>query len=566
MMDMEKLVHSLGIGSLRELVFYIVLVWFVVFVGLEILLYPFVELGLITFGLLVKLIPVVFLVSLLIAIASVSLPMMVKREDIVKNFPIFVVFFGSMTTAKANYDEFFKTLAKTEEYGEISKEMKRLYHLARDWKLGYSRACKVVADTTPAKIFSNFLSRLSQVVEYGEDLVFFFKTQFNDILRDIQMTYQEAIYKITTVAELFSALFVATAFVLAFLAMTPIFFPLPTEIIYFAFIGGVILIDVIILTIARTSVPPDKLANDPPNLSPEHLTALLATAVGVSLAILIFFLAYLLGLDPILQVALTTVPLLVPAYLSHRAEALIRTREHSYLPFIRTFGELVAIREGAVTPVVRRLRRHIYPGMNEALERLYRRLAVTRNVFHAFKLFSKELGSALLSKFNELFIKTLYAGADPKMVGKIIGDQLHTLLDARKLRLQVASGAKGTIYGTYWGVALGVFLAVKSLAAVFIMFQDVLSGLGTDITGIVPMFNFTVDLTPMVHILVYVFAIEAVFLAVLIKILDGGLRSEATLHYVVLVVGLLIVYYITDIAISVILPSAQSGITVPTPK
>jgi flagellar protein FlaJ len=317
MMDLEKIVHSLGIGSLRELAFYVLLVWFVVFVGLEILLYPFVELGLISFPLLVKLIPLVFLVSLLIALGSITVPMMVKREDIVKNFPIFVVFFGSMTTAKANYDEFFKTLAKTEEYGEISKEMKRLYHLARDWKLGYSRACKVVADTTPAPIFSNFLSRLSQVVEYGEDLVFFFKTQFSDILRDIQMAFQESIYKITTVADLFSALFVATAFILAFLAMTPIFFPLPTEIIYVAFIGGTILIDIIILTIARTSVPPDKLANDPPNLSPEHLTALLATAVGVAVAFVILFLAWLLGLDPILQVTLTVIPLAIPDRKAH---------------------------------------------------------------------------------------------------------------------------------------------------------------------------------------------------------------------------------------------------------
>ncbi len=561
MIDLEKLIHSLGISSLRELAMYLLMVWMVIFIGLEILMYPFVELGLLTFDLLVTLLPATLVVSFFLAVGSLTVRMAQKREDIVKNFPVFIVFMGSMTTAKANYDEFFKTMAKTEEYGEISKEMKRLYHLARDWKLGYSRACKVVADTTPAPIFSNFLSRLSQVVEYGEDLVFFFKTQFKDILRDIQMSYQEAVYKITTVAELFSALFVSTAFILAFLAMTPIFFPIPTEIIYFAFIGGTILIDVIILVIARSSVPPDKLANDAPDISPEHLTAILASAVGVVLSLVILLITMLIGLDPILQVTLTVVPLIVPAYLAWRAEKLIRTREQSYLPFIRTLGELVAIREGAIIPVIRRLRRHVYPGMNEALERLYRRLAVTRNVFYSFKLFSKELGSAILSKFNELFIKTLYAGADPKMVGSIIGDQLHTLLDARKLRLQVASGAKGTIYGTYWGVALGVFLAVKSLAAVFTLFRDVLGGLGTEIVGVVPMFNFLVDLTPMVHILVYVFALQAVFLAFLIKVLDGGLKVEATLHYIILVVGLMFVYYATDVALSFILPTAREAVT-----
>jgi flagellar protein FlaJ len=560
--EVEKLIHSLGISSMRELAFYILVVWLIVFIGLEILLYPFVELGIISFGFLVQLIPWVFLFSLLIAIGSITIPMAIKRESIVNNFPIFIVFMGSMTTAKANYEEFFKTMANTKEYGEISKEMKRLYHLARDWKLGYSQACKVVADTTPAPIFSNFLSRLSQVVEYGEDLVFFFKTQFKDILRDIQMSYQESIYKITTISELFSALFVSTAFVLSFLAMAPIFFPIPNSLLYFAFIGGMVAIDVIILVLARTSVPPDKLANDSPNIAPEHLTAILAGIIGVSLALLIWFLAYLLGASPIIQVALTTVPLIVPGYLAWKAEKLIRTREHSYLPFIRTLGELVSIREGAIVPVIRRLRRHIYPGMNEALERPYRRLAVTRNVYYAFKLFSKELGSDLLSKFNELFINTLYAGADPKMTGSIIGHQLHTLLDARKLRLQVSSGARGTIYGTYWGVALGVFLAVKSLAAVFIMFHGVLSGLGSDVVGMIPFFNFNVDLRPMVDVLVYVFAIEAAFLAYLIKMLDGGLKVEAILHYVILIIGLMAVYYLTDIGLAMILPSAQQAINI----
>ena len=70
----------------------------------------------------------------------------------------------------------------------------------------------------------------------------------------------------------------------------------------------------------------------------------------------------------------------------------------------------------------------------------------------------------------------------------------------------------------------------------------------------------------MVGILVYVFAIEAVFLALLIKILDGGLKTEATLHYIVLIIGLMIVYYVTDIGLSILLPSVKSTVTLtPTP-
>ncbi len=553
----ERIAHSVGVNSIRELIFLFIGVWLAIFIALESLLIPLISVGVFDFNTFFTLAPVMLLISLLLTLIALYIPVARKREDIEKNFPYFIVFMGSMTTAKASYDEFFKVLSETTEYGEISKEMKRLYHLATDWKLGYSKACKVVADTTPSPLFSNFMSRLSQVVEYGEDLVMFFQNQFKDILRDIQVQYQSSIHKISNVADLFSALFVAGAFLFAFLAMVPIFYPMPEDFIYLAYLLLVVVIDVLVITIARTSLPPDKLANDFPNVSPEHMYAIYAAAAGSLLSVLIFLSGFFLNLEPIVQVALSVVPLIYPAYLAWRAERLIKQREHSYLPFIRTLGELVYIREGAIIPVIRRLRRHIYPGMNRALERLYRRLAITRNVFQAFRLFSKELGSAVLTKFNELFVKTLYAGANPKTVGSIIGDQLHTLLDSRKLREHVSSSAKGTIYGTYWGVALGVFLAVKSLAAIFIIFGDVFasvyeSGVSQYIGNI---FNLNVDLRPMVDALVYLFAVQAVFLAFLIKMLDGGLKVGALVHVVILIAGLMVVYYITDIAVSYIIPA-----------
>ncbi len=555
---MDKLIHALGITSLRELVVYIGIAWFSIFIVFMLLLYPFVELGIFSLDFIIFLIPFLLVLSLLLAILSMNIPLYVKKEDIDKNFPFFVVFMNSMATSKTSYDEFFSTMAETKEFGEISKEMKRLYHLAKDWKLGYSKACKVVADTTPSPVFSDFLARLSQVVEYGEDVVLFFQTQFRDILRSIYTMYQESIYKISTVAELFSALMVAIAFILAFIAMLPIFFPVPEVYLYAAYAGSILLVNVVIFVAARASVPPDKLANDFPDISPEHMTAIIATAIGVVLSLIVFAAGLLMGLDPIITVALTVVPLIVPAYLSRRAEMLIRRREQSYLPFIRTFGELVQIREGAVIPVVRRLRRHTYLGMNEALERLYRRLAITRNVFTSFRLFSKELGSAILTKFNELFVKALYAGADPKATGNIIGDQLHVLLDARKLRSQTAGGARGMIYGTYWGVALGVFLAVKALASMFDMLKNTFASImeGEAAAMINFALNFNVNLWPMVNMMVYIFAVEAVILSIMIKVLDGGLKVGATFHYVILVLGLLIVYYLTDIAVALITPTS----------
>ncbi len=559
----DRLVHTLGITSVRELLVYLGLAWLVLFLGFLVILYTIIYIGIPIDPL--PLLGIAFILSLLGAVASLSIPYFRKKEDIESNFPFFLVFMGSMATAKTNYEEFFKTLAETKEYGEISKEMNRLYHLATDWKLGYAGACKVVSDTTPSPLFSSFLARLSQVVEFGEDIQFFFRSLFNDMKRDIQTQYQESVYKITTIAELFSALFVASSFVLAFMAMMPIFVPVSEDIIMLSFYAIVFVIDLVVIVMVRTTLPPDKLANDPPNISKEHLASLIALFTGMVVSLIVFAISWFAGLDPILQVGLSALPLIYAGYISRKAENLIRLREKTYVYFIRTLGELVSIREGAVLPVVKRLRRQNYPGLMEALQNLYRRLSITRDVFRSFKLFSKELGSAILTKFNELFIKVLYAGADPKTVGEIIGDQLHTILDARKLRLQTAAGARGIIYGTYWGVALGVFLAIKSLAAVFVMFQSVLSGLEFETTEflVAPLFNFNIDLRPAIDHLVYVFALEAVFLSYVIKMLDGGLRSNASQHFVIMIIGLVIVYYITDIALSVLLP-LESGVEVTT--
>jgi len=148
----------------------------------------------------------------------------------------------------------------------------------------------------------------------------------------------------------------------------------------------------------------------------------------------------------------------------------------------------------------------------------------------------------MIAKFNEMFIRALYLGADPKKTGEIIGDQMHAIMDSRKLRLQIAGGAKGIMYGTYWGVALGVFIAVMALAQMFSMFAAVFSGLQGQVGNYLGgLFNLTVDITPLVGFMVYAFAAEAAVIAITIKILDGGLMSGSTKHYIILIIGLVVV-------------------------
>jgi len=554
--NLEKYVHVLGVSTVRGLLAYLGVAWLGAFVLFTVVEYPLIALGIVDAGTVPALLILNAVAAAGGAVALIAVPAAIKRENIEKNFPVFMAYLGSVTTARPNYDEFFRAMAETEEYGEISKEMKRLYHLARDWKLGYAKACRVVADTTPSPLFSNFLARLSQVVEYGENLDSFFRNQFRDIMRDMQTQYQQAAYKITTVAELFSALFVSSAFLLAFAVLMPIFFPISPDLIALGTLVLLFIVDAILIALARASVPADEFVLPFYRGAPEHLTAVIATWVGILASLLAVLITWALGAPPILQVLASAVPLIVPAYLSSRAEGIIRKREHTYVPFIRTLGDLTSIREGAVTPVLRRLRRHIYPGMNEAIDRLYKRLAITRQMFRSFALFSKELGSALISKFNELFVKALYSGADPKKTGDIIGDEMHAILDSRKLRLQIASGAKGVIYGTYAGVALGVFLATKAVAQVFNLFSSILSTVNADVMGYFAIFNFNVDISPLVDYMIYVFAVEAAVLAIVLKILDGGLMSGATKHYVLMVLALTVVYYITDWAVSMLFPLA----------
>ncbi len=556
--NIERYVHILGVNTISGLVTYLGIVWLASFIFLTIVEYPLLSLGII--GL--KHIPALLVLNALLAVGaaavSLTIPAAIKRENIEKNFPVFMAYLGAMTTAKPNYEEFFKAMAETEEYGEISKEMKRLYHLAKDWKLGYAKACRVVADTTPSPLFSNFLARLSQVVEYGEDIESFFRNQFGDIMRDMQTQYQQAAYKISTVAELFSALFVSVAFLLAFAVMMPIFFPISPDMIAIGTFFLVMIVDVILIAMARASAPADEFALPFYRGAPEHLTAVMATWVGLLASFLAFLITWVLGVSPIIQVLISALPLAVPAYLSTKAENLIRMREHTYISFIRTLGDLTAIREGAITPVLRRLRRHIYPGMNEAIDRLYKRLALTRQIFKGFALFSRELGSALISKFNELFVNAMYSGADPKKTGEIIGDEMHAILDSRKLRLQIAGGARGVLYGTYIGVALGVFLAVKAIAQVFNMFSSVLASVGGDVMNYFNFFNFSVNIGPLVDYMTYIFAMEAAILAIVIKVLDGGLMSNSTKHYLVMIIALVITYYITDWVVSMLFPAASS--------
>jgi len=104
----------------------------------------------------------------------------------------------------------------------------------------------------------------------------------------------------------------------------------------------------------------------------------------------------------------------------------------------------------------------------------YRRLKVGSERFKAWLFFAGESGSNLINYFVHIFAKSIYLGGDGIKVSEIISKNFTRLLSLRKLRLQLASGLRGALYGALLGFITTVYMSTAITHLLSGMFSNAL--------------------------------------------------------------------------------------------
>ena len=455
-----------------------------------------------------------------------------RANEIEQNLHLFITYLGTVATSNPPLDKFIKLAAEKKEYGPIADEMRKISLLASSWKTGITDALRYVAMRTPSIIFADFLARFAHATATGEPLAEFLAKQQNVVMNDFELIYKRGLYGIEVMKEMYTSLITALAFVLAFIVVYPMLTRASVVSLFMLSILIFVIAEVIMITGMHLIAPKDKIKHDINFTTEEDIVIrrglVLSIAASIILGILVFSLLRKYS-NYTLIAAIATTPLMYAGYLAGRYEHEITRRDGNYPAFIRSYGATLSSQTGSMVQALRSIRLHNFGPLTPYIERLYRRLKLRGETENSWRLFGAETGSKLIYDFTNIFVESVVIGGHAGKIGAIINNNFIRILGLRKQRYNSMVTFRGVLYGTMVGLALAVYIT----SSVIYILQYILGnitipteiiGFGYNVTGL-SLLNIAIFLAILIH---------AIGGAIMIKLIDGGLKTNALFHFVIL--------------------------------
>ncbi len=551
---MEKAIGSLGFESVNEFFLKLALPVFVLCLGLF-----FVTLT------LLQLPPFVSYVFLLAGIGFVfGYPYIMferKKVNIHENIHLFITYAGTISTVHLNRAMFFKRISSGEKYGEISKAAEKILYLAKAWNLGFAKTCRKIARYSPSHIFADFLDRFAAVLDFGEDLEVFLMTEQDAVMDDYENEYKQSLQNIGMLREVFIAMTISIAFAMSAALLLPLIMGISIIVVVKYCLLGLLITDGILITLIKGFIPSDricsslKIKDEGTKKIYKTLYIVFPISVGLLLGML-----YINKLPFLINLAIGITPLVVVGIYAVQEEEAVFKRDRAFPAFIRALGGTIEVRQGGVISSIGALRVHDFGALNEMMIHLYRRLRLGSERFKSWMYFAAETGSNLINYFIHIFAESVYLGGNAEKVGQIISKNFMRLLSMRKLRLQLASGLRGALYGALVGFTATIYLSTSITSLLTRMFTDAMSasqiegsmgGLVEAVLPAMPAVNMvTVDLYMGIMIIIHAFVS-----AMILKLVDGGNKFASLFDFTLMIwIGAVLSWVIPRMAFSMFGP------------
>jgi len=447
-----------------------------------------------------------------------------QSRDIEENLHYFITYAGALSTVNLERKEMFKDLANKVRYREISRAIKKLLYLVENIKLDFSTSAYKTSTLYKSEHFSRFLERMGIALSFNANVSNFFLQEQEALMNSYAIVFKEALERIKVVQEMFVSLILAFAFVLATILLMP--FLTGIDGTYFLLFGilGITLIDIMIIVFTKFFLPKDDLYHDlgfEVGRQKVVFTFVIACVISLFIAPFIVFQEMTL----ILKLAILSTPFFLVGWYSNKQEQLVWKRDVLFPAFIRSLGDVHQSKGGTLTTTVETLIPHDFGILNEMLERVYKRLKITKDKFNSWYYFSKESGSALISEFMDIFVTVVYRGGSAQIAGKIVSDNMSRINGLRDIKKEYSSGVKGSVYGSFFSLTLTVYISLLISVLLLNIFASMTSGIDgvalQMIQGIFPT-DMEADLESSTNYVAVAISIHAFLSAFLYKEIDGG--------------------------------------------
>jgi flagellar protein FlaJ len=265
----------------------------------------------------------------------------------------------------------------------------------------------------------------------------------------------------------------------------------------------------------------------------------IATGVGVGLSLLLVgvVFAVLFGwtsVDPgsvplPIYAAIPTTPLVIPGLVARGIEERVKERDDEFTSFIRALGASETARQTTTNRVLSTLRDKDFGALSGLIDDLYKRLNLRLDASAAWRHFTADAHSNLIQKFSEMYLVGRQMGGDPKHLGDLISGNMHEVLQLREQRTQAATTMIGVLYGLTAAATFAFFIGLGVV--------DVLSGLDMNLSTSAFDFGSIIhtqvyDIHIIEYLLVVVVLVNSMLSSIMVRVVDGGHKLNAYIHFV----------------------------------
>ncbi len=467
--------------------------------------------------------PIPIIIAIVISLLKYLVPILRRRTSVyeVDDTLIYLItHMYTVSTGKPPRKRLFELQTVAGSYGEYDVILKRIAALAVEWSYGFGKAIRVIARNVRNKVFRDFLMRLGELLNIGED-----PERFLDVERRALLTEYQAHYgRIIEATKLLLGVYTSAISSAIFMAITVLIFSLmfasSPDIVVVVYLGIISALATLAYVLYRV-LPRDRVTHTLKIYPPERKKYRILLIIGIIMSLIIGLFAYFTFNEPSLAMALGAIPIIIPGLYARRIEKKIREIESFFPIFIRSFG-LTYATVPHVPKALASILRSEYGALTRYLQRLLARLTVGVIPKIAWYHFIGETWSEVIRRNVNVLYDAIDAGGDLARVGTVLSETTFRILDVRKQRTQVSKAFESTTYivHTLLSAVLSFILGLLDIFYTLLSSISEAHGELPTIT-ILPFQPFPTDLA-MLATSVFVLAL-AVLNAFAIKIAQGGM-------------------------------------------
>ncbi|MFC6825909.1 archaellar assembly protein FlaJ [Halopelagius fulvigenes] len=493
----------------------------------------------------------IFLLGSLMLVAGLLYPRLLveqQRRGLENQLHLVITHMTVLSTTNIDRVQVFRVLGREEEYGELAIEMRRITQLVDTWNQSLDDACRRRARQVPSKPLADFLDRLSYSLNAGQSIDDFLLGEQSAMIQKYITVYESALGNLEVMKDLYLSMILSMTFAIINAIVLPILTGTDATMTIAAVIVLFVFVQLGFYYVIRTMSPYDPLwyhQDDFRTKADRQIDITLYGAVALSFLFIVVLAVGTAGVTPVgrtiqgvmvdtpvpLLLATPLTPLAVPGIIARRHENRIKERDEEFPGFIRALGASESAKQSTTTAVLKTLRNKDFGVLTREIGRLYTRLKMRIGPTRSWFFFTAESSSYLIQKFSEMYNVGRQMGGEPKQLGELISTNMSEVIKLRRQREQSTITLIGVLYGITASASFAFFIGLEVV--------EILASFSTQMNLAQLEFGQLIyagvyDIPFIEYLLTLIILFNALLSSLMIRMVDGGHKANAYLHFVVL--------------------------------